>query len=102
MSVTVLGFLFVGCEEPNPSENNVDYVSRSGKLIYSKTCVSCHGPNGKLCSSGAKDLSKSKMDSTNIVKIITNGKNGMPRQGSKINTEEEMSNLVEFVKSLRK
>ena len=104
-SITILLFLgltLVGCEEPpNPSENP-DYKSRSGEKIYKERCTTCHGADGKLGDSGAKDLSVSKMDSGAIAKIIKNGKNGMPRQGKYIYNDEEMSNTVQYVKSLRK
>ena len=104
-SITVISFLalvLVGCTEtPNPADDP-DYKSRSGKKIYKEKCISCHGNDGKLGDSGAKDLSRSKMDSVSIVDIINDGKNGMPRLGKYIYNDEEMGNTVQYVKSLRK
>ena len=94
--------LTIGCSQPNPAENNPNYKARSGKKIYTETCISCHGKDGRLCSAGAKDLSVSRKDSVNIVDIIKNGKNGMPRQSHRIYNEEEYSNIVEYVKALRR
>ncbi|NRA13671.1 MAG: cytochrome c [Crocinitomicaceae bacterium] len=96
-----LALVLIGCTEtPNPADDP-NYKSRPGKKIYKERCISCHGSDGKLCDSGAKDLSRSKMDSVSIVDIITDGKNGMPRQGRYIFNDEEMSNTVQYVKSLR-
>ena len=96
-----VGIIAVGCDS-TPSEVPDDYVSRSGKELYTDRCVVCHGPDGKLGASGAKDLTKSKMDSTNMVDVIKNGRNGMPRQAQYFLTDEELSNTIEYVKSLRK
>jgi len=97
-----IGLLLVGCSEPVPGKVDPNYKSRSGQKIYTERCVICHGDDGKLCSAGAKDLSKSRMDSTGMVDIIKNGKNGMPRQAKYFVTDEELANTIEFVKSLRK
>lgn len=78
------------------------YESRSGIKIYQRHCEKCHGPDGKLKKGGASDLSISKMDSTSIVKILKNGQNGMPRQMQHIKSDEELDNLIEHLKSLRK
>lgn len=100
--LSFFGLMLIGCEEtPSPAENP-DYISRSGEKIYKERCTSCHGEDGKLGDAGAKDLSVSKMDSMAIADIIKNGKNGMPRQGKYIYNDEEMSNTVQYVKSLRK
>lgn len=83
----------------NPAEG---YESRSGKEVYQNHCAQCHGPKGKMKAAGAKDLSKSKMDAKAIEDIIRNGKNGMPRQIQFLETEEELNNLIDHVKTLRK
>ncbi|MCR9174029.1 MAG: cytochrome c [bacterium] len=89
-----------GGQQPfNPPKG---YKSRSGKLIYSKHCTSCHGDNGKLGSGGAKDLTVSRMDSTEIVDILRNGKNGMPRQIQYFKSDEEVENMIDHLKSMRK
>lgn len=100
--LSFLGLILIGCEEaPNPADNP-NYKARSGEKIYKERCTACHGGDGKLGGAGAKDLSVSKMDSAAIANIIKNGKNGMPRQGKYIYNDEEMSNTVQYVKSLRK
>jgi mono/diheme cytochrome c family protein len=96
----LLVFLIVSCESGN-EEVSDSYVSRSGKELYMKHCVVCHGIDGRLGASGSKDLSRSKLDSSAMIHIIKNGTNGMPRQGRYFKTEQELANTIEFVKSLR-
>ena len=96
-----IGALAAGCSS-EPEELPEDYVSRSGKEIYEKRCIVCHGPDGKLGASNAKDLSVSTSDDARIEKLINKGGTGMPRQKQYIKTDEEMANIIEYVKSLRK
>lgn len=86
-------------QEFDPPEG---YKSRSGESIYQERCVQCHGRDGKQGVAGAKDLSVSKMDSTQIINLLKDGKNGMPRQMQHLNSDEEVSNLIDHIKSLRK
>lgn len=99
-----IALLVTACGDSAKSEFDTPegYKSRSGKVIYQKHCVSCHGSDGKLGAAGARDLTSSKMDSLAIVDIIRNGKNAMPRQIQYIETEEELANTVNYIKSLRK
>ncbi len=52
-------------------------ASVSGKEIFKDKCALCHGEDGKLGLSGAKDLSATQLQHVGIVEIITNGKNTM-------------------------
>ncbi len=103
LPIALLFFLFScgdqGKHEFNPPEG---YKARSGKLIYKKHCVSCHGDDGKLGAAGAKDLTASKMDSTGIVNILEKGKNGMPRQIQYFESDEEVTNIIDYLNSMRK
>ena len=64
-------------------------------------CASCHGEDGKLGMSGAKDLSSSKLNEKEIGVILKNGKNGMPSFGESLNLNQQEA-LVVHVLSLRK
>lgn len=100
-----IALLLVSCggtTEKHTFDPPEDYQSRSGKTIYQKHCVACHGEDGKLGSGGAKDLTLSRMDSTDIVSIIRNGKNGMPGQIQYFKSDEEIENTIDYLKSLRK
>ena len=98
--VFLLTLFFVSCDTSTEGVSE-DYVSRSGKELYIKHCVVCHGMDGKLGASGSKDLSMSTIDTSAMANIIKNGINGMPRQGRYFKTEKELANTIEFVISLR-
>lgn len=104
-SLLSLLLLFTACgganqtDELNPPEG---YQSRSGKTMYMNYCTSCHGDDGKLGSGGAKDLTTSKLDSTAIVNLLKNGKNGMPRQIQYFKSDEEVASTIDYIKSFRK
>jgi len=74
-----------------------------GKALYDAKCVSCHGEDGKLGSSGAKDLSQSTLTDSEIKNSILYGnENGMPPFKDQLGAEENLDLLVAYVKSLRK
>jgi len=97
-----IGWVLLGCSE-NPSSPAVehDFVARSGEEIFGTSCASCHGMDGKLNASGAKDLSASSLDALMMTEIIQNGKNAMPPQNNVFVTTEELTNTIAYVKSLR-
>jgi mono/diheme cytochrome c family protein len=47
------------------------------KDIFNDKCSLCHGTDGKLGMSGAKDLSITQLNHAGILEIIANGKNAM-------------------------
>lgn len=61
-----------------------------GKALYESTCAVCHGADGKLGMAGASDLSQTQLQQNEIVQIILNGKNAMP----KVQMTEEQANAV--------
>ncbi|MBK8555751.1 MAG: c-type cytochrome [Lewinellaceae bacterium] len=63
--------------EPAASSATADTYEPDGSYIYRQNCVVCHGADGKLGLSGAKDLSQSKLTLDDRVLQITNGKNMM-------------------------
>ena len=71
------------------------------KYLFTLKCASCHGADGKLGAAGAKDLSSSILTDTELKKILTEGKNGMPSFGSSLSIEEQ-NEIIKFVKTLRK
>lgn len=76
-------------------------VGAKGKKLYKiKLCGSCHGLDGTLGLSDAKNLKESVMTDEEIRGIIKNGKGVMPPVPNL--SDDEMDALVEFVLSLRK
>lgn len=95
--------LFFACSQGSNSEGNKTSESSavSGETIYKENCSLCHGPDGKLGISGAKDLSISTMDKNQAVEIITNGKNQMTPYKSLL-TPEEINAVADYVLTLKK
>lgn len=73
----------------------------TGEAIYLKKCARCHGADGAKGRSGAANLQLSKMEDEMISQIIQNGRKPMPAYKSKL-TEDEINDVVAYVKSLRK
>lgn len=105
LTIAVLGLLISSCEDSGETHSfdpPKGYKPRSGKLIYTKHCASCHGDDGKLGAGGAKDLTYSTMDSTSIVSLLEKGKNSMPRQIQYFKSDEEVGGIIDYIKSMRK
>ena len=77
-------------------------VIPTGKELYYNQCSACHGMDGKLGNSGAKDLTNSNLTDNQILHILNEGKGAMPAQIQLIGKPSEMDSVVEFVKQLRK
>jgi mono/diheme cytochrome c family protein len=71
----------------------------AGKLLYTNTCVNCHGSDGKLGLSGAKDLSVTQMTIEDQKSAIRNGKNAMP--GYKDLSDEQIEDLIVYIATLK-
>ena len=73
-------------------------VAVNGKEIFEEKCTLCHGSNGKLGLSGAKDLSVTALDHQNIVTIITEGKNAMASYKAVL-TPEQIEAVANYIES---
>lgn len=74
--------------------------NRKGKLIFKQYCVACHGADGKLGISGAKDLSISTLDLAERINQVTNGK-GLMTPYKDILSEDQIKAVCEYVEELR-
>lgn len=74
--------------------DNSALASNDGKALYENNCKMCHGDDGKLGMSGAKDLSVSALDLNGMKEIILHGKGTMP--ASTLN-EEQAQAVAEYV-----
>jgi mono/diheme cytochrome c family protein len=83
-------------------ENTPKSPQEEAKDLYTLNCASCHGMDGKLGGSGSKDLSKSILSDSEMIEIITIGKNNMPAMKEVIQDPAKIKNVAEFVKTLRK
>lgn len=73
----------------------------SGKELYDKYCVKCHGEDGTREKHKAKNLKYSRIADTSIASMVRNGKKTMPSYRKKL-TEAEIRAIVRHTKTLRK
>jgi mono/diheme cytochrome c family protein len=88
----------ISCAEKPANQNT---VLRSGIFIYQEKCKACHGDDGNLGATGAKNLRSSALSAAEIKKMILQGKGAMPPMGHDLD-EAELDSLVQMVLSLRK
>ena len=83
--------------------------AQSAAATYKAKCAGCHGADGKANTApakalGAHDFSSdevTKMSDTDLVTIITTGKNKMPAYGKSLK-DPEIKDLVAYVRELGK
>jgi mono/diheme cytochrome c family protein len=98
-----LSLFLLSCSSNTTLEHNDDVplTSEEASNLFLIRCASCHGKDGKLGVSGAKDLSISTLDSAQVYQIITKGKGGMPGFGEVL-YPNELNALIQKVNSLKK
>jgi cytochrome c6 len=84
--------------------------SDAGKAVYEKSCVGCHGKDGKGNPAMAKVLGEKGLDLTSkeatqksdaeLLKIIVEGAGKMPAQKSL--SQDEQKQVLAYVRSLAK
>jgi len=72
-----------------------------GENLFIMHCAACHGDDGKLGASGAKDLTASRLGEPALTKIINEGKNGMPPMKELLGNNENIQLVINHVKKLR-
>lgn len=73
-------------------------VAMSGKEIFEQKCVLCHGGDGKLAANGSKDLSVTPLNHTDMVKVITEGKNTMASY-KEVLTPEQIEAVTAYIET---
>ena len=81
----------------DPNYNSVEH----GKALFLTYCQACHGADGKLGLSGAKDLTLTAKTDAEIMNVLQNGKNAMPSYKNTLSADE-MEALATFIQSLKK
>jgi mono/diheme cytochrome c family protein len=71
-----------------------------GKAIYESKCMNCHGADGKLGLSGAKDLSVSVLSHDEKKEIIMNGKGNMMGFKTQMN-DEQAEAVIKYIDGLK-
>lgn len=100
--------LLTACGGNEVTEETVKPVSNEpisledARAVYTLNCASCHGPDGTLQASNAKDLSVSKLNEAEIEQMIRKGNDkGMMPYEEMLSTAE-IKGVVKFVQNLRK
>jgi mono/diheme cytochrome c family protein len=73
-------------------------IAISGKEIFEEKCTLCHGNDGKLGLSDAKDLSVTALDHQAIVTMISEGKNTMAPYKAVL-TPEQIEAVASYIES---
>lgn len=110
--LVLFALLVLACGSPTPIGD-----ATAGKEAYSKTCVSCHGPDAKGMPNLGKDLTtsefvKSKTD-VELVEFLkvgrpasdplnTQGVDMPPKGGNPALTETDLKNIVSFIRTINK
>src|SRR5690606_10680661 len=77
-------------------DQNKETALANGKAIYTQVCTACHGVDGKLGVSDAKDLSLSTLQHDAVVSMITNGK-GLMQSYKGLLSEQEIEAVASYV-----
>lgn len=99
--------VMIGCSNGSTTEkveetgSDKPFTMEDAKAVFTFRCTSCHGDDGKLGLSGAKDLSISKLSDQEILTLLQDGKNTMPSFKELIPVDQQDS-LVAYIKTLRK
>ncbi|WP_165370458.1 c-type cytochrome [Hymenobacter persicinus] len=95
------------CSSPAPESADAPVEAASpeaglaaGQAIFIQRCAVCHGPDGKKGLNGAHDLTKSNLNATGRVYMVTNGLGLMPSFKAQL-TPAEIDQVVAYSLTLR-
>ena len=89
--------LACGGQEADPERQEGD----AGASLFRMHCTLCHGDDGRLGLSGAKDLTASALSREEMIAVVRNGRGAMMGYG-RVLSEEEIGLVVDHVRSLEK
>lgn len=91
------GVWWVGCQPSGPQSVSAPDM---GGVLFRKNCVTCHGADGRLGLSGAKDLTKSDLSLEDRMTLIAKGRGLMtPFEG--VLTPEEIAAVARYTMELK-
>ena len=82
-----------------PAQHADAMAGHPGEAVYKQYCVACHGADGKLGLSGAKDLGASTLTLDERIEVITKGRKLMTPFGEVL-TPEEIRAVAEYSQKL--
>jgi uncharacterized membrane protein SirB2 len=83
------------------TDNSSDPIA-IGQKFYAGSCANCHGADGKLGGSGAKDLSATQLTADQQKDLIRHGKGAMPEYPVQALSNEQLNDVVMYVATLKK
>ena len=101
IGLLILVGLFSCSESTDKLKDEEEPKHLSGVKFYDQRCTVCHGPDGKLGVSDAKDLSISTLAENQIEDIINHGKGAMPPFEHAFDSDSTLIELIEHIKTLR-
>lgn len=72
-----------------------------GEVTYRSQCMLCHGADGKLGASGAKDLSVSTLGEQDVINLVSYGRGAMMAYKDLL-TKDQIENVAAYIQTLRK
>lgn len=98
--ITVM-LAMLACGGNSASADMAGAAPSKGDKIYNTQCTLCHGKDGGLGISGAKDLRQSTLTREEMLALVSNGKGAMAPYKNVL-TKAEISAVVDHVLGLRK
>lgn len=90
----------MGCSASGGDGASMAGPTTPGEAIFKAQCVMCHGRDGRLGISGAKDLTRSTLTEEEMIATVTRGKGAMAGFGT-ILTPVQIEEVVAHVRTLQ-
>lgn len=105
MVLRIVGILMVGlfiasCSSEVKEAEEMNSIP-DGRELYVQNCAACHGIDGKLGLSGAKDLTQTQLKEPAIYQLIEKGKGAMPPFTGMLN-DADVRAIVEHISTFKK
>lgn len=82
------------------TSQNEKQLTEYGKQLYTAACVNCHGENGDLGKSGAKNLKTTALSQIEKSALIKKGKGVMPAYSSL--SDKQIEAIVKYIDTFKK
>ena len=99
----LLLLFFASCGGNDSKKTEGGAPPSAGESVYEAQCVRCHGSNGKLGLSGAKDLTVTTLTPDEMVQVISDGAKGGMMPGFKESlSAEEIKAVADYIETTLK
>lgn len=97
--ICCIALIMVACGTGNATHSSDNSTADPGTAIFLTNCVMCHGRDGNLGLSGAKDLTQSTLSKEEMIAVVTHGRGGMASFEKMLSTQE-IGEVVDHVRTL--